>query len=116
MNTKYLRWVVIIIIVLFLLFLLFWKDTSNKEVNAPSSNNSQNSGSGQDGTQNANELIGVLKVSDDMEKGNMMLVPSEGNIIYLNTTRDFNALIGKEVKVTIDGNLKNFQLVDIVAK
>lgn len=61
----------------------------------------------------ASGLEGVLKISDNLKRGNLMVVMSE-RVVYLFTSRDYSKLLNKEVKVVIDGTLENFRLVDIV--
>jgi hypothetical protein len=58
---------------------------------------------------------GVLKVSDNLKKGNLMLI-TEQRTIYLFTSRDFSNLLDKQVKVIYQGSLENFTLLDIAAK
>jgi hypothetical protein len=43
----------------------------------------------------------------------MLLLSDSDRIIYLYTSRDYSALLGKNVMVTIDGSLDDFRLVDI---
>ncbi|MDP2933708.1 MAG: hypothetical protein Q8N81_06290, partial [bacterium] len=62
-----------------------------------------------------NQLVGELKKTDDIESGNLMLITTDKKL-YLNTTRDFNSLVGKQVVVTIDGDSQNFRLIDIKEK
>ncbi len=62
-----------------------------------------------------NGLQGELQSSNDANRGNLMLLLSDSDrIIYLNTSRDYSGLIGKDVLVKIDGSLDDFRLVDIV--
>ena len=64
-----------------------------------------------------NSLSGQLQKSNDSRKGNLMLKLADSErTIYLNTSRDFSSLVGKDVVVTIDGSLDDFRLVDIKAK
>ncbi len=64
-----------------------------------------------------NALEGELNVSNDKRRGNLMILLNDSDrIIYLNTSRDFSSLIGKQVSATIDGTLDDFMLVDIKAK
>lgn len=63
----------------------------------------------------ASGLEGVLKISDNLKRGNLMIAMKE-RVVYLFTSRDYSKLLNKEVKVVIDGTLENFRLVDIVAK
>lgn len=61
------------------------------------------------------QLAGKLMDSDNVELGNYMLV-AEDTKVYLNTIRNFQPLVGREVVVTIDGTLDSFRLVDIKEK
>jgi hypothetical protein len=64
-----------------------------------------------------NGLKGQLQVSNDKRRGNLMLLLDDSDrIIYLNTSRDFSSLIGKEVVVSIEGSLDDFRLLDIQAQ
>jgi hypothetical protein len=64
-----------------------------------------------------NALEGELKVSTDKKRGNYMLLLNDSDrIIYLNTSRDFSSLVGKQVLISIDGSLDDFRLIDIKAK
>jgi hypothetical protein len=64
-----------------------------------------------------NALEGELQVSNDTKRGNLMLLLKDSDkVIYLNTSRDFSSLTGKQVIVTIDGSQDDFRLVDIKAK
>lgn len=58
---------------------------------------------------------GTLKKTDDVERGNLMLV-MPNRVLYINTTRDFDSLIGKEVVMKIEGDFQNFRLISIQAK
>lgn len=59
-----------------------------------------------------NYLEGRLENSDDIQRGNLKLVSSLGQI-YIRTSRDFNALIGFDVLMTVDGTLDKFTLLNI---
>ncbi len=62
-----------------------------------------------------NALNGELQNSSDPKRGNLMLLLQDSDrIIYLHTSRDYSALVGKQVQVMIDGSLDDFRLVDIV--
>jgi|GEM_PF-3931907 len=64
-----------------------------------------------------NALEGELKASNDRKRGNLMLLLNDSDrIIYLNTSRDFGSLVGKQVTVTIEGSLDDFVLQDIKVK
>lgn len=58
---------------------------------------------------------GTLEQSNDSAKGNLMLVTT-GHTIYLNTSKDYSALVGKAVTVTYSGTLASFSLENIVAQ
>lgn len=57
-------------------------------------------------------LEGRLENSEDTQRGNLKLVSSLGQI-YIRTSRDFSALIGFDVLMTIDGTLDKFILLGI---
>lgn len=59
-----------------------------------------------------NHFEGRLENSDDVKRGNLKLVSLIGDI-YIRTSRDFSALIGLDVLMTIDGTLDKFNLVNI---
>src|SRR3989344_7033210 len=59
-----------------------------------------------------NMLEGILWSSDNIAKGNLMLVTGDATI-YINTSRNFSELTGKNVVVTIDGAPDNFTLLNI---
>ena len=59
-----------------------------------------------------NYLEGQLQNSDDLNRGNLKLTSSLGEI-YIRTARDFSALIGFDVLMTIDGTLDKFTLLSI---
>lgn len=61
---------------------------------------------------NGNYIAGILENSDDVNKGNLKLV-SEAGHIYIRTSRDFNAFIGSQVLMLIEGTTDNFTLVNI---
>jgi hypothetical protein len=64
-----------------------------------------------------NALEGELKASNDKRRGNLMLLLKDSDrVIYLNTSRDFSQLIGKQVSVSIEGSLDDFRLLDIKAQ
>lgn len=57
---------------------------------------------------------GVLKASQEPEKGNLVLI-SGNHEIYIRTSRDFSGLIDKTVLVSGSGDINSFQLGDITA-
>ena len=62
-----------------------------------------------------NTWDGTLKMSDNSAKGNLMLVTKD-HTVYLKTSRDFSALVGKEVTVVYTGTVDSFTLENISAK
>ena len=66
--------------------------------------------------ENANLRTGILKASDNPARGNLMLVTENKDALYISTVRDFNSLVGKEVKVSTEGTGTGFKLLDITAK
>jgi hypothetical protein len=89
---------------------------SNSPTPTPTSNNSNNSGSSIV-EEIPNGLEGELRASTDKKRGNLMLMVKDSDrVVYLNTSRDFSSLIGKQVVVTIEGSLDDFRLLDIKAK
>ncbi len=59
---------------------------------------------------------GVLKISDNSAKGNLMLIHEPDKPVYFNTVRDFSSLVDKEVAVSIEGDRFGFKLLDIKSK
>ncbi|MCL5667009.1 MAG: hypothetical protein M1383_04540 [Patescibacteria group bacterium] len=62
-----------------------------------------------------NTWEGTLKISDNLKKGNLMLVMRD-RTVYIQTSRDFSGLLDKEVYVTYDGDYNGFRLGDIIEK
>lgn len=58
---------------------------------------------------------GKLQASNNKTKGNLMLKTATSTI-YINTSRDFSDLMGKQVQVTYQGTANSFQLGDITAQ
>jgi len=82
-------------------------DTPNAET--------QNQDSQKKTAESLSQWEGILKQSNNIQKGNLMLVTKE-RIIYLKTNRDFSALVNKEVVVTYEGTLDSFRLGEITEK
>ena len=57
----------------------------------------------------------TLMVSNNTTKGNYMITVS-GHTVYLNTSRDYSALVGKPVNVIYTGDINSFSLQDITAQ
>ena len=62
--------------------------------------------------QSVDTLEGVLWLSDNETKGNLMLVTAD-TTIYVRTSRDFSGLVGRYVVASVDGTLENFSLLNI---
>src|SRR3989344_8026198 len=62
--------------------------------------------------QSVDTLEGVLWLSDNETKGNLMLVTAD-TTIYVRTSRDFSGLVGRHVVVSVNGTLENFSLLNI---
>lgn len=58
---------------------------------------------------------GTLKLSDNPQKGNLMLLTADKKI-YIHTSRDFSSLLDKQVVVTYEGTSDAFRLGDITEK
>jgi hypothetical protein len=96
------------------------EETSNNNQQSQQQNNGSNQSQQNGGAEVEevpNALEGELRVSTDKRRGNLMLLMNDSDrIIYLNTSRDFSALVGKQVSVSIDGSLDDFLLIDIKEK
>jgi hypothetical protein len=96
-------------------------NSSAQETTNPSTNNTPSSAPSATGqntgtsTATGSTWQGTLQKSDNSAKGNYMLSVNS-HIIYLNTSRDYSALVGKPVNVTYNGTLTSFGLVDITAQ
>lgn len=64
---------------------------------------------------NSSMWQGTLQKSDNSAKGTYELMTG-GHTIYIHTSRDYSALVGKQVNVSYSGSLLNFSLGDIVAQ
>jgi hypothetical protein len=87
---------------------------NQQQQDTPSPSTQQNSGSTNAG-QPSNTWTGTLRASDNKAKGNLMIMV-DGHNLYINTSRDFSGLVGKEVNVSYTGTLDSFTLVNISAK
>lgn len=121
-NKTWVR-VLAVIVVLLAAGLAVWKLTAKRESGIPQVVNTtienDNSEAATDLSQSealqGNIMEGTLKASDNPKRGNLMLVTASSTI-YIYTSRDFTALLDKEVKVSYDGTTDNFRLGDIIAK
>lgn len=115
MNGK--KWLVILLAVVLVAAAVFLSRYFVKPVIAPTVTGGNQQQSAADGEKMPpDELWGKLSVSDNMEKGNLMLEMDSGRTVYLNTTRDFSGLVGKQVRVKISGDQTSFSLLDIKEK
>jgi hypothetical protein len=64
---------------------------------------------------NQNVLSGTLKISDNLKRGNLMLISGD-HAYYIYTSRDYSSLLDKQVKVSFKGTLDNFSLDNITSK
>jgi hypothetical protein len=89
------------------------KTSTNTETTSTNQNQSTNASTNTQQTSESDDaIVGILKVSDNKSRGNLMIM-TDATTVYLTTSRDFSLLIGKQVVATIDGDLNNFTLVDI---
>lgn len=106
------------IIILLAIFFIF---SNKKSENITSQNNSQineTASSSISSLQKATDSgtwEGLLKTSNNLKKGNLMLVTKD-RTIYLKTNRNFSNLLEKTVLVNFEGNLDNFLLGNIFEK
>ena len=107
--------IVVLAVIGWLVFRQPKTEVDSKPSNSAPNAETQNQSSQKNPDQNIAGWEGVLKLSNNNQKGNLMLVTKE-RIIYLKTNRDFIALVNKEVMVTYEGTLDSFRLGEITAK
>jgi hypothetical protein len=122
-KSKFMSVMGVILVILLVVVVQYFKGQSKNEPD--SENNTNKQGTEQRGSFEAKtpesapngegQLSGTLKISDDLKRGNLMLITSD-RAIYLFTSRDYSTLFDKEVYVEIEGDFESFRLVDIVAK
>src|SRR3989344_6802900 len=113
--SKYVPPAVVVLVILVIAGIQLFKQDkpSGDGNNPPAGQQQQNGGDEKEApSETPGVLEGTLKISDDLKRGNLMLVASE-RIIYLFTSRDYSALLDKKVRLEIEGTLENFSLVDI---
>lgn len=115
--SKYAPVVIIALIIAVIAGIQYFKNSSPVTQENPNKPGSENSQETSDANPQAEEgqLSGTLKISDNLKRGNLMLVTKD-RVIYLFTSRDYSALVNKEVKIKINGTLENFRLIDILPK
>lgn len=57
-------------------------------------------------------VTGTLELSDDLSRGNLM-IRSHGGRIYIATRRDFSALLGRAVNLSVRGNIESFTFLGL---
>ncbi len=107
--------IVVLAVIGWLVFRQPKTEVDSKPSNSAPNAETQNQSPQKNPDQNVAGWEGVLKLSNNNQKGNLMLVTKE-RIIYLKTNRDFSALVNKEVVVTYEGTLDSFRLGEITAK
>jgi len=117
-NTQYIIGGIVILIIAG--FFLFRTTPINDNVSPPqdgqSADQPQDKTEDEPGENTSLRIMeGIIKISDDLKKGNLMLV-SPDRTTYIFTSRDYSNLLDKEVKLEIEGDLENFTLIDIIAK
>jgi hypothetical protein len=115
-NTWYVVAVVAVVVVVFAIARTR-NSTTKTEVTPVSNTSTQNPSQPKAGNSATEGTYweGTLKASDSAKKGNLMLV-TDKTTVYINTSRDYSALIGKKVKVTYQGTLASFTMMDITAE
>ncbi len=115
--SKYLPAAVVVLIILVIagIQMLKQKKPSNEGNNPPQSQEQTRTDDSKTSAETPGMLEGTLQISNDLKRGNLMLVTPE-RVIYLFTSRDYSTLLEKQVRLEIEGTLENFRLVDIVAK
>ena len=115
MIKKYKFHIITIVVVIFAVAIVIsgggkdpQKESTQKEI--PKSENNNMS----DKEYSGDELYGILRASEDKEIGNYKLV-LEQEEVFIKTSRNYDALIGSNVFMTIDGSLESFRLIDIFA-
>jgi len=104
------------IVAILLLAVIVWAATTKKggnqtQTNTPTGTNKKTT------TTSATSGVwtGILKQSDNMSKGSIMLVTSS-KTYYIQTSRNYSSLFGKEVNLSYEGSPSNFTVKQIVAK
>lgn len=87
----------------------------DQSVNRTDRQNIDSSSGNVSGDSVTNLLEGILLESDNLKKGNLLLVRTEGDI-YLRTSRDYSEFLNQEVVVKIEGNTSKFELRDVKLK
>ncbi len=108
-------WFVAVIVVIVLVAVLKFKQTgNNKNEQLPDKPSGQTASQQTTGNvkSKSDVWVGILKASDNLNKGSLILSTTERNI-YIKTNRNYSALIGKKVRVSYEGSWQNFVLGDI---
>jgi hypothetical protein len=99
----------------------YWEKPANNETkktnsssNSQTDNDSDSADSDEQPESTENVWYGRLEKSSSPSRGNLQLMmDDEDRIVYITTSRDFSALIGKDVKVTVEGTFSDFTLINI---
>ena len=116
-TSKYLPPAVVVLVILIIAGVQLFKQNKPASDESPAGEQQQNGENDEKETLTGapGAFEGTLKISDNLKRGNLMLITPE-RAIYLFTSRDYSALLDKEVHLEIEGTLENFSLVDIRAK
>lgn len=91
-------------------------NTQNGSVNGNDTDSSNPSNQNQNGQTSSNftsgnvSAVGLLRVSDNTARGNLMVESNRGKI-YIKTSRDFSSLVGKSVTMNAEGSLNSFKFL-----
>ena len=85
-------------------------DNMKKDGSATGSSN-QKAG---DSMMTGNDIKGTLEATNNPAKGNYMIMVN-GHMLYIHTSRDFSALVGKSVNVSYTGDMNSFVVKDIMS-
>lgn len=96
-------------------------DQDTEQVSGDNVSDDQNSNSGSRSDANSSSLgqvsgninaTGTLKTSDDLVKGNLMVISNRGKL-YIATNRDFSSLVNQEVSLNAEGTLDKFTFLGL---
>lgn len=119
MDKKYAYYIVGAVLIVLIIFAIV-SNNRPKESPVNSDQKTEEQINTNQNNQNTNEeqnktLNGVLRISDDLKKGNLFLENETGKY-YIYTSRDFSKYLDKQVEIVYLGSLDSFTLVDIQIK
>ncbi len=89
-------------------------ETENQEENQDSMDDQPADTSDDQAPESGNVTArGTLRASDAPEKGNLMIEGTSAGKVYLQTIRDYTALLDKEVDLEADGTIQSFVLLGL---